>query len=150
MIAQKDMQIVRTAINSMPGRYIAPDATDAEVEQALIAAAQQDPEGMNAELIKAGYPATPWLTYLGLAAGAVAIYFVWSSYQTKKLGEIVRPEIDDDFRPRLRGFSKSLGRFAAGPSSRGLECMVPRRHKFEPEARLEGHRGIRRHKRSTR
>ncbi len=95
-------------------------------------------------------PGLPWLTILGLGAGALAIYLVWSHYRTNKLGEIERPE-PPDARHQLRGFSKSLGKFASGPSSRSLAACRARTkrrrslgdadYEFEPEIRLEGHRG---------
>lgn len=124
---------------------VGPNATDAEVQAALVQLRLADPVGTNAILAQGGY-STPWLTYLGLAAGGIALYLVWSHYQTKSLGSIERPDEPEDFRPRLKGLSKTLGHFKGRGCSRGLGAAE--KYEFEPEIRLEGFR--KRHSRSKR
>lgn len=131
---------------------IPPDSTD---EQA--AAAANSLQQTNPALLQQ-MAGTSWLTIIGLGAGALAVYLVWSHYsKTKKLGEVEQPEPDS--RHQLRGFNKSLSRFrgssagscrALGRGGRGLgraRGLGDGEYEFEPEIRLEG---MRRGKRSKR
>lgn len=137
-------------------------ATDEQVQMALSMQKQQDPAATNAMLANGGYPVTPWLTYLGLGAGAIALYFVWQNYtKTKKLGVIDRPDAEEEeIRPRLKNMGRTLGHFKgrSGSSCRPMGRGPAKRrglggtekYEFEPESRLEGFRGKRRSKRSAR
>lgn len=100
----------------------------------------------------AGIGGMSWLTIIGLAAGAAAIYYLWWNHKKKKaLAAFEYPDpVEDDVRPRLKGMSKTLGRFRAGPRSMG-RLGSGKKYEFEPEIRLEGHRGMGRYnKRKTR
>lgn len=117
-------------------------ATDDQTVAAANSMQQSNPDTLE-QMMRSG---PSWLTIVSIGAGALAIYLVWSHYSTQKLGEIERPE--PDTRRQLRGFSKSLGRFASGRSSGS--CRMGRKslgsvdYEFEPEIRLEGHRSKRR------
>ncbi len=132
------------------------NATDAEVQTALAQARYANPTATQQALQQGGYVETPWLTYLGIGAGAVALYFIWQHYsKTKKLGIIDRPEAEPDIGPRIRNMGRTLGHFKGrgscsarrGMGRRGLGSAD---YEFEPEIRLEGFRGKRRSKRSKR
>ncbi len=104
--------------------------------------------------MKASGLGTPWLTIIGLGAGAIAAWYFWKQYNKKKsIASFEYPEPDaDDIRPRLRGMSKSLGALRSSfgaPSScrqlgRGKRLGNAEKYEFEPESRLEGLRGSRR------
>ena len=113
-------------------------------------------QSLNAHLQSArasGIGGLPWLTILGVGAGAIAVYYAWRYYtRPRKLGTIERPELPDN-RGRLQGMRKSLGRFKAsslgscrgrslGHKSfgRGRLGAPPEKYEFEPEIRLEGYR----------
>ncbi len=126
------------------------NATDDDAANAMLSLQQNNPALLQELMSGGGFP---WLTIIGLGAGAVAIYLVWNHYTaTKKLGEVERPE-PVDIRHRLRGYSKSLGRLKpAAMGNRGCKRLGRGRlgdaddYEFEPEIRLEGHRGLGRHK----
>jgi len=127
------------------GGLVSPSATDAEVQQALAAAQLQDPAGTHQALQAGGYPTFPWLTVLGLAGGAVALYFVWQNYnKTRKIDGMEYPDVTEDNAPRLRGMSQTLGRFRGSSGCRRLGAAPPEKYEFEPESRLEGYRGNKR------
>ncbi len=132
----------------------ATDATVATVRAAvakLVQAANTIGDSATAQSLTArlqALPGTNWLTILGLAAGALAIYMLWQNYgKTKKLGEIIRSE-PEDIRPRLRSMGKSLGslgrlsKYRFEPESR-LEGHRLGKYRFEPESKFEGHRSRR-------
>ena len=107
----------------------------------------------SAHMKASGLGGTSWLTVIGLGAGLVAAYYVWQNYsKTKKIDSFVYPDDDDDVRPMLQGMSKSLGKFSkfggstCGPKlgrSGGARRLggLSKKYEFEPESRLEGHRG---------
>lgn len=108
--------------------------------------------GVKVEAFKAHMKAaglgTPWLTIIGLGAGAIAAYYFWKSYTKKKSiasFEYPEPEVDDR-RPKLMGLAKSLGRFRGAPAlgcgkqKRRSMAGVGEKYEFEPETRLEGFR----------
>lgn len=106
----------------------------------------------NAQLMSAS--TIPWLTIIGVAAGAVALYLVWkNSQKTKKLDAMDYPDEDEDrTAPRLHNMSKALGHFRGqsfkGRSFKGRSGCAPRmagahgkrKYEFEPEIRLEGYK----------
>lgn len=116
-------------------------------------------EAFSAQM-KASGLGTPWLTILGIGAGAIAAWYLWKEYSKKKQVasfEYPEPEVDD-IRPRLRGMGKALGSFAkygklgansssCRPLGRGKRLGrmgAADKYEFEPETRLEGFRGKRR------
>lgn len=138
-------QLAILKANLIANGLLSPSGTD---DQAIATATglQQTNPDMLQKLMSTG---PSWLMLVGVGAAGLAAYFLWNHFtKTKKLGEIERPE-PTDHRRQLQGFSKSLSRFK-GPSS---TCKAPRRrrglgdadYEFEPEIRLEGHRGSRRH-----
>ncbi len=101
--------------------------------------------------MKASGLGPPWLTILGIGAGAIAAWYFWKEYTKKKrIASFEYPEPQDDVRPRLKGLSKSLGSFRAAAPCRQLGRGKRRlggleeKYEFEPESRLEGLRGQRR------
>lgn len=94
-----------------------------------------------------------WLTIIGLAAGAFAIYYLW--FRNKKAKALAVFEAPDpvDERPRLQGMSRALGSFKSLGSTRKLGGCRPalgsggKKYQFEPESSLEGYR--RKPRRST-
>ncbi len=103
--------------------------------------------------MKASGMGFPWMTVLGVGAGAIAAYYLWKSYsKPKKIASFEYPDSDaSDIRPKLQGISRALGRFRSAPQKKS-SCR-PRlgaadKYEFEPETRLEGiHRGSRRRSR---
>ncbi len=94
--------------------------------------------------MKADGLGTPWLTILGLGAGAVAAWYLWKQYSKKKsVASFEYPEPDDN-RRRLKGMGKALGSFktsfGAPASCRQLGRGKRLGYEFEPESRLEGFR----------
>ncbi len=112
--------------------------------------------------MKASGLGTPWLTIIGIGAGAVAAWYLWKSYSKKKrIASFEYPEPEDTVRPQLAGMRKSLSRlssFKVGRSTckpalgrSGKRLGAAEKYEFEPESRLEGHRGTtRKFKRSKR
>lgn len=108
--------------------------------------------------MKAAGLGTPWLTILGLGAGAVAAYFLWKQYSKKRrIASFVRPDNDaSDTSDRVRMMGRSLGAFRAKAPCRQLgrgkrlgRMGAAEKYEFEPEIRLEGiNRGSRRSTRS--
>lgn len=103
----------------------------------------------------AGAGAFPWLLVLGIGGAAVAAFIAWKMYRRRRMVAAYEAPEDDDTRPRLRNMSKVLGSFRGRPSgcrSRPRMGAPPEKYEFEPEVRLEGHRGgsSRRYTRSRR
>ncbi len=105
--------------------------------------------------MKASGLGTPWLTILGIGAGAIAAWYFWKEYTKKtKIASFEEPESEprDDIRPRLKGMGRALGSFRAAPPcrqlGRGKRTLggfgKAGKYEFEPETRLEGFRGKRR------
>ncbi len=106
--------------------------------------------------MKADGLGVPWLTVLGIGAGAIAAWYVWKSYSKKtKVASFEYPDSEaSDRRPQLRGLSKALGSFKVGgktsqcrPMGKGKRLGrlgAAEKYEFEPEIRLEGLRGSRR------
>lgn len=130
-------------------------ASDGDVATADAALRSSDPVKYNAMLVAGGVPPAPgmsMLTWLGLGAGAVALYLLWKNYtKTKKLDAVDYPESDEDNGGRLHNMSRALGHFRGGSKSfkgarkfgscsNGLPS--PRKYQFEPETRLEGYRKL--------
>lgn len=87
-----------------------------------------------------------WLTIIGLAGGAVALYFIWKHYKKDKVSEFNRPDPFEQ-RHQLRGMGKALGSFtrmgsakSCGPQRMGRFGQQEKKYEFEPERRLEGYR----------
>lgn len=145
-------QLTALKQNMINQGILPPGASEADAANAMISLQQNNPALLQS--LMEGSGGFPWLTMIGLGAGAVAIYLVWSHYtKTKKLGEIDRPEPSIDVRHRLRGYSKSLSRLKPAPMGRRMGgCKRLGRglgdadYEFEPEIRLEGYRGLGRHK----
>ncbi len=109
-------------------------------------------QGITTQMKAAGV-GTPWLTILGLGAGAAALYYLWRHFSKTSLGSIERPDDEPQIGPRVRmmGMTKSLGAFRSAPPCRQLgrgkrlgRMGAAEKYEFEPEVRLEGHRGNRR------
>ena len=100
--------------------------------------------------MKAAGVGMPWLTILGVGAGAVALYYLWKSYsKTRKIASFVTPDPEPQIGPRVRMMGKSLSAFRAAPPcrqlGRGKRLGGVEKYEFEPETRLEGiQRGSRR------
>ncbi len=122
-------------------------ATDQQVQDAYNYFMSTDPEKCKAMLAAGGYvDGPPWLTIIGIGAGAVALYFVWKNYKkTKKLDSYDYPDPDNDIRPRIKAMAHSMGRLG-GAHKLGTGCGKRRslngfgddKYEFEPEVRLEG------------
>jgi len=108
-------------------------------------------QSINAQMKAAGV-GTSWLTILGLGAGAAAVYYLWRHFRKKKALAVFEAPEPDLMRPRINGLKKSLGRlrsYGAPAPCRQLGRTKRRlgdgeKYEFEPESRLEGHRGSRR------
>lgn len=91
-------------------------------------------------------PATNWLTWLGLAGGAVALYFIWQNYQKpKQISAHDYPEPDP--RDRVRRMGQALRHSLSGARRLGRLRDADAggdKYEFEPETRLEGYRRIKR------
>lgn len=89
-------------------------------------------------------PGPNWLVLLGLAGGAVAVYFIWKHYQKEQVGTLSYPDPAYS-RHQMRDMGKALGAFRMGNSGKCSTCG-PRigrlgshkKYQFEPETRLEG------------
>ncbi len=99
----------------------------------------------------------PWLTILGIGAGAVAAYYLWRHFKKKKALAVFESPEEPDVRPRVRQMGRSLGAFRkfGGSSCKpqlgrsGRRLGGTEKYEFEPEVRLEGHHsGGRRTRRS--
>lgn len=149
MTAQ-ELGVIRSVLVS--GKVIDATASDGDVAAAHAAqlagpAATEYKAALAAQGVNVG---PNWLTIIGLAGGAVALYFIWKHYQKEQVDEIIRPDPDEQ-RHQLRGMSRALGSFRrlGQPKS----CAGPRvgrmgrlgagpssKYEFEPETRLEGYR----------
>lgn len=75
----------------------------------------------------------PWLTIIGLGAGAVAVYLLWQHYSgKKKVFDAMSYPDPKPIGPRLKMMGASLGSFR--------KFGDPEKYEFEPELRLEGYR----------
>lgn len=123
---------------------VSAQATDAQVQQAFVSAQQANPAGLEQMLKAGGYPVgLPWLTIIGVGAGALAVYFIWKNYSsTKKLNAMDYPEPEESSGDRIRMMGSSLAHLKGG----GKKLCGPKRlgghkkYEFEPETRLEGYR----------
>lgn len=107
-------------------------------------------QSMSAKMQEAGISTTPWLTILGIGAGAAAVYFLWRHFRKKKaLASFEYPDPVDDVGPKVRQMGRSLGAFrgASGckPQARkgrrlGRLGDAEGKYQFEPESSLEGYR----------
>ena len=140
---QLQLQLLKT--NLIAAGLLPANATDDQAVSAANQLHQNDPDTLQKMLGSS----PSWMTILGLGAGALAIYLVWSHYlKARRLGEVSYPD-PVDTRHQLRGFSKSLGKFA-GRSGCRSRSLGGAEYEFEPEVRLEGHRGAKRHIRRAR
>lgn len=106
------------------------------------------------EQMKAAGIGTPWMMIVGVGAGIAALYYLYQHFNgTKALGLISHPDEEEQIGPRVRMLGKALGtlrpRLASSSQcrqlGRGKRSMGDaEKYEFEPEIRLEGHRGSRR------
>jgi len=93
-------------------------ATDEDIQNAYTYMQNTAPDQLKALLASAGVaaPSTiPWMTIIGISAGAVAVWYLWKQSQKKKpLDAFEYPEPEDDIAPRLRGMSAALSHFKGG------------------------------------
>jgi len=90
-------------------------ATDEEIQNAYTYMQNTEPARLKELFATVGVamPSTiPWMTIIGVSAGAVAIWYLWKQSQKKKpLDAFEYPEPEGDNAPRLRGMSRALSHF---------------------------------------
>ncbi len=140
-------QLAVLRANLIANGLLAATASDDDVVKAATSMQQSNPDQL-AQMMSTGMP---WLL-IGAGVAALVAWYLWSNSKTKKLGEVEYEDSEPDNRHRLRGFSKSLGRLGStsncrqsmGRRSLGRSRGLGGDYEFEPEIRLEGHRGARR------
>lgn len=132
---------------SLPGLVSAAQKALAQLRDVAVAVGDSQLAASLTARVQATRVGTPWLTVLGVGAGAVALYYLWRYYsKTRQVASFERPELEDP-APRIRRMGRSLGALRGQPScrqlgrgTRGLGTPPRMKYEFEPEIRLEGYR----------
>jgi hypothetical protein len=153
MMTADELGVIRSVL--VQNKVVAATASDGDVAAAHAAMLQGPQATEYKAALEAGGVKTGlnWLTIIGVAGGAVALYFIWRHYNhTEQIDAREYPDPQHQMRGirgalgtlRMggqRGCGSRMGRLGASQSApRAFPYRRQVKYEFEPEVRLEGYR----------